>query len=48
MLGFPHSHIGKIAIPGIDRERIVDSHDLANIAKNIDTVMKFHSSKNAP
>ncbi len=48
MLGFPHSHIGKIAIPGIDRERIVDSHDLADISKNIDTVMNFHSSKNSP
>ena len=48
MLAFPFSHIGKTAIPGIDRERIVDSNDLAEIQKNISMVMNFHSNKNAP
>lgn len=48
MLGFPFSHIGTIAIPGIDRERIIDSQDLADVKKNIEMVMNFHSSKNAP
>ncbi len=48
MLAFPFSHIGATAIPGIDRERIIDSHDLNDIQKNISVVMNFHSSKNPP
>ena len=48
MLAFPFSHIGVTAIPGIDRERIIDSHDLSDIQKNISVVMNFHSSKNPP
>ena len=48
MLGFPYSRIGKIEIPGIARERIVDILDLNEILKNIDVVMNFHSNKNPP
>lgn len=48
MLGFPFSHFGKIAIPGVDRERIIDVNDLTDISKNLAMVMNFHSNKNRP
>jgi len=48
MLGFPYSRFGKVDIPGIVRDRIIDSVDIESIQKNIISVMNFHSNKNPP
>ena len=48
MLGFPYSRFGKVEIPGILCDRIIDAVDVVNIQKNIVDVMNFHSNKNPP
>ena len=48
MFAFPYSHIGKVEIPGIPRERIADGQDLNNVMANLTMVMNFHSNKKPP
>ena len=48
MFAFPYSHIGKMEIPGIPRERISDGRDLNDVMANLNIVMNFHSNKKPP
>jgi len=49
MLAFPFSHLSQsLDIPAINRDRIIDHNDIANVLANIGKTMNFHSSKNPP
>lgn len=48
IFAFPYSHIGKLEVPGIPRERIVDGQDLNDVMANLLVVMNFHSNKKPP